>query len=254
MFNFNYNLLRLNKNIQNKNDLKRESYELYRLLQCNSNGKKIYDQIVPLIDKHEYCTGGETVRRGYYCPDIHGTFTIGGRNRGRLLKKVQKNSKVSYEYCFANNCLAIVKNYRNFSEASLYEIEFIKMIDDIEIGVSFDILDDEISDAVSIYVCQYDKGRLICDRLLELNGTNIDDSENDYTYEKNWYEYDETILSKAIHLEYCSSIDLYEKIDVRFICDDDGCPIKFIVNEECDFINNITKVNQEYYKKYHMNK
>ena len=201
---------------------------------------------MPNIDKIEYGSGGYVVTRGYYCPNLYETFTVGGCNRGKILKRLTKKSKVSYEFCYVDNAMTMVKEYHDDPYSKkIGGIEFIERQGDIELGLYFTVVDDKIEKLLLINLSQFGDDKLINNRAILLH------NKWEFEYEKNVYEYNNNLLVGIRHVEYSHSgtLKLSRKIKIDFIHAPDGCPVQFIVDGNKEIINDITKVNHEYYRR-----
>lgn len=246
MFDFDLKKFKLTDFKNDETSLQEEVLPIKELIKSKPSGNKLFDKISTKIDRVEYGTGGEVVYRGYYCPDLYSTFTIGGYNRGKLLKRVTKKSKISYEFGFDGNALSMVKKYSS-SHQSLWQIEFVERINDIELGLTFEVKRDKIGKLIAINISQFDGNKLLNNRAY------FKDYYNNYEYEYNsdWYLYKDNLLTGIEHVDYTHNRDLkmLRKQDISFIHESDGCPVQFIVDNHKEIINDITKVNHEYYRR-----
>ena len=55
------------------------------------------------VATEQFATGGEALHRGYYCPSPIRDIVIGNSNRGKLLSRLTKRSKPTYQYKFDDN-------------------------------------------------------------------------------------------------------------------------------------------------------
>ena len=251
MFDFDLDKFKLIAFRNDEASLKEEVLAIKELIKSKPNGQKLFDEIAPKIDRIEFGTGGEVVYRGYYCPDLFSTFSVGGCNRGKLLKRVTKKSKITYEFGYCEDSLSLVKKF-DPSDQSIWLIELIERISDIELGLEFEVGKKarKIGRLTAVHISQFDGDKLLNTR------TYLKDYYNDYEYEYNcdWYMYENDLLTGVKHVDYIHNRDLkmLHKQEITFIHDADGCPVQFIVDNHKDIINDITKVNHEYYRREHL--
>ncbi|MDE8731914.1 hypothetical protein P0G10_02130 [Eubacteriales bacterium DFI.9.88] len=217
---------------------------------CNLQADQLYKQAINRINRIEYGSGGYLVRRGYYCPSIFITFTIGGANRGKILKRVSKRSKISYEFCYDDQGLALIKAYdepvKEFDVNPIPDIEFIERQGDVEVGVTF-----RGNRIVYIYICQFDAEKLVNCRFLSV--------ENEY--QKEWLFYRNNHLDSIELIQHHFGFEnMFSKFapmkyEATFICDEEGCPKEYFHNEDEDkWLYEVSKINQQYYRKMYLEK
>jgi len=259
IFDCNFDNLKTNTMITDEDVIFDKATELYNLSKLIVHPNELYKHILSKINRVEYATGGETVNRGYYCTNLYETFTVGGCNRGRLLKRVTNRSRITYEYCYINDNLVMVKKYGypNALERRWYGVEFIQKKEDMEVGVKFSVIDKELQDVSAVHINQYEAGKLLNNRSI-FGYIDFNKRRNalvDFEYEENFYKYRGETLEEVYHMDYMAGIaSTLDVQKITFFHDDDGCPIKFIIDDDMEFINDIPKVNHDYYRKIHMNK
>ena len=67
-------------------------------------------QFAKKVVREEYGSGGETLDRGFYFPNPVFDIVIGNSNRGKLLKRITKKSKISFSYGYDISGKLIVVN------------------------------------------------------------------------------------------------------------------------------------------------
>ena len=89
------------------------------------------------VCRREYAKGGEFLHRGFYSPSC--LDLVVGVKRGRLLKKIPKDNKYTYEYLFdASNKLICVYKNEDFGGRQLKVVEYLIYNDESVLGLLFD--------------------------------------------------------------------------------------------------------------------
>ena len=65
--------------------------------------QQAYLNVLETADEIKCARGGYTLHRGYFTRSIYAPFTVGGCNRGSLIKRKTEKTKISYEYYYKNN-------------------------------------------------------------------------------------------------------------------------------------------------------
>lgn len=157
--------------------------ECNRILQIVKKYESCYEECfnskLKEVVREEFCTGGELLHRGYYCPSLIRDIVIGNVKRGRLVKKEPENKDDYFRYGFdkAGNLITVIRPYT---------CEFIVREGNIEIGVGFNKQNGigEISEAY------YEDNRIVSyGHYLYDEGMDISE------YEKELYTYKDSSLS-----------------------------------------------------------
>lgn len=266
-FDFDFNTLRLDCFKTDRASILSEAQAIYNLYKLNPHNQRqeLYERALSHVTRVEYGSGGYGVFRGYYCPSIHGPFTVGGSNRGKVLKRITQKSKISYEFCYEEDELIMVKHYEDptldFAQEEFICAEFIERRGDIEIGVTFPYNrgeNDEWNEIEIVHICQYDREQLrnvrtfFCGK--SEDGTGYGEEMNGFEYENEWLSYQGKQLKKVDYLNYFPSCDILTLDKVTFLFDEDGCPVQYYHRDETDMIYDVSKINQQYYRQMYMKK
>lgn len=208
----------------------------------------IYDNVDLESCELKLGSGGYGVHRGYYCPDVYGTFAVGGNDRGRILKKKTSRSIVSREFYFSDDGLVLIKAFSDERLDSYIEgvlsVEYIERHGDMEIGLVYDCVAYDPGKLVGINLCQYDKR----DRLLSFREYEHDDPHKEYS--KQFIRYDGDHI-KSVEYKQTG----YPKEDITLIYNENMEPVHYCLGEyhddmePCD-IYDITKINIPWYKEF----
>ena len=122
----------------------------------------IYDNVDLESCELKLGSGGYSVPRGYYSSDVYNTFSLGGYNRGRILKRKTSRSIISREFYFSDDRLVLVKSFSDerldYHIEGVLNVEYIERHGDVEIGLVYDCLaSDDPDKLVEIHLCQYDQ-------------------------------------------------------------------------------------------------
>ncbi len=173
------------KNIKNyMREKVREYHSINPILR--SQFKKMKKETLANVVRTELAVGGMTISRGFYCPSPIIDIVVGGCNRGKVLKRVTKRSKPSYEYGFDKDDRLILVR-----DPSGEIMEFIEYSENHSIGYGFTLEYEELV-LEKIIECFYnDKGQII--RCVEAFGSYNHYEETHFEQ----YEYDENGLNMA---------------------------------------------------------
>ncbi len=256
MKDFNFETLKLSELKEDKESLIKEAFELFDICNLKLDYEDVYNKLCSEINRVEYGVG-TTEGRGYYDTNIYQILTVGGCKPGKLLKEIRPGKKIKKEYGFINEELTIVKSYLTRQPSTLCDVEIIKKCNDIQVGISINVTDDELWMIDRIQVDQYNGNKLINSRVVSIYDLDEEDDNAELTprfYDKEWYFYSGDCLMGCIHLDLAMEIDLITKIKIDFLCDEEGCPVKFIMDGRYDQVNDIKRVNQKYYRERFLNK
>lgn len=185
------------------------------------------------VVRKEYAVRGEGLHRGYYHPSPIFDVVVGRCNRGNLLKRITKRSKITYEYGFdESNKLVLVKTFNELSNSSN---EVIIYRDNLAFGLSFS------NEGRIDYLCEevYTDGKLT-----ELtHAIYYDWKKGISSLHKETYKYDSSGLKTADMYIYTSDILLLEHSQFNFAHDDHG----FLSKYTCiDFKGDAPESTNEY--------
>ena len=95
-----------------------------------------YEEMRKKVVREEFAVGGELMNRGYYCPSLIEDIVVGNAHRGKILQRLTKRSKPTYQYGFDKdgNLLTVV-SLSDDEECNRYE--FIVRDGNCEIGIMF---------------------------------------------------------------------------------------------------------------------
>ncbi|MBE7067626.1 MAG: hypothetical protein E7385_08765 [Ruminococcaceae bacterium] len=97
---------------------------------------ELYNTIAKCVIREECSVDGESLFRGFYHPSPIFDIVVGNCNRGRLLKRITKKSRVTFKYGFdKSNRLVIVESMFNLSNKIR---EFIIYNENTALGIGFD--------------------------------------------------------------------------------------------------------------------
>jgi len=192
VLNIDFAKLRISSFSTDINIITNEIQELSQIFRLKIDRYSVLDDVLGSATNWRFATGGESVQRGFYSPLLYETMTIGGYNRGKLLKRVTYKSKVNYKYGFVDDKLVVSLKYdANNCEPHTYE--YIEHRMDIEIGIEFAInrggCDSAYNRPIRVVVTQYEKGRLISTRILQQPAFRRNRIV-DWDYNHSWYYYD----------------------------------------------------------------
>lgn len=215
----------------------------------------IYDNVDLESCELKLGSGGYGVHRGYYCPDVYGTFAVGGNDRGRILKKKTSRSIVSREFYFSDDGLVLIKAFSDERLDSYIEgvlsVEYIERHGDMEIGLVYDCVAYDPGKLAGIHLCQYDKkGRLLSFRNYDHDGPYSE-------YSKQIIKYDGDHIRTVDYLcrEKFGRRPEYSKKTINLIYNENMEPVHYCHGEHhddmdpCD-IYDITKINRQWYKEF----
>lgn len=272
---FNFEALRLERFETEKEALRKEVRQFYLL--CDAVAKMdplaLYEKAQRRILKVEHGSRGYGAFRGYYCPSVYGPIAVGGCARGKILKRVTKKSRISYEFCHGEKGLVMVKRFVDTTidvnegeDGAVQNIEFIERKGDIEVGLVFGCYQDR-HELDLIHVCQYDGDRLVNVREFLCGEEWQERSKNrqeGFWYRKEWLEYRDSSLKSVKNME-CHDPDMEEERlddddendgcemdEIIFIHNEDGVPIQYYHRDEPDWLYDVSKAEQKYYRETHM--
>lgn len=229
------------------NIMTNEIQELSQIFRLKTDRYSVLDDVLESITNWKFATGGESVQRGFYSPLLYESMTIGGYNRGKLLKQVTCRSKVNYKYGFVNDKLVVALKY-DANNCEPYTYEYIEYQEDIQIGIEFAInrggCDSAYNRPIRVVVAQYEKGRLISTRILQQPAFRRNRIV-DWDYNHSWYYYDTEGKLYKIENAYGSKCIMQHKI-VTVICDEEGCPDKYFFDK--NDIHKVSENNKLYYR------
>ena len=241
---------------------------MIRFVTYKNNGPGIVRIGLSRIDSVTYKKGGKAfnyeatkedipvsythlTHRGYYCPDIYNTVAVGGYNRGKVLKRPTKRSKISFEFCYEKEHLILVKEFENpsldFAQQEFIKAEFIERRGNIEIGVRLPYnrgaSDEFCNEIETIHICQYDAGKLLNVRTFFAKDAHRIDKftkMDGFEYEKTWIEYERGQVKTVHYLNYYKP-DFWSKefksVDkITFLYNAEGLPVKYYHNNEKEWI------------------
>jgi len=135
----------------------------------------------------QYASGGEVFHRGYYCPSPSIDFFSGKSNRGRIITRPTKKSKISYIYYFdrLDRLLCVCKNPNTQVETK----EMIISAQDSFIGLTFD----QQNNLTAISECKYSDEKIQSYSM----GIYYYGSKHISDYMKETYTYNESILQST---------------------------------------------------------
>lgn len=225
---FDFETLRLERYETGKEALHEEAEQIYRM--CDAVAKldplELYEKAQENTIKVEQGSGGYSVSRGYYCPSVYNPIAVGGCSRGKVLKRVTKRSRISYEFCHGEKGLIMVKEFPDTTvdvnegeDGIVCGVEFIERKGDIEVGFRLN-WDHEFRGELSVvHVCQYDGDRLVNVREFICGAGWQEQPEikkRDFHYQKEWLEYEDGRLKRVKNVEY-SAPDL---VDMKLLDED----------------------------------
>ena len=222
---------------------------------CNILLSDIYDNVDLESCELKLGSGGYSVPRGYYSPDVYSTFAVGGYNRGRILKRKTGRSIISREFYFSGDSLVLVKS---FSDERLdchiegvLNVEYIERHGGMEIGLVYDCLAYDPGKLVGIHLCQYDKK----DRLLSFRNYDYDGPYSEYS--KQIIKYDGNHIRAVDYLcrEKFGRRPEYSEKTITLIYNENMEPVHYCLGEYRDDMDpydiyDITKVNRPWYKEF----
>ena len=267
LFDIDFESFRLESFETEKSQIFEELKQLAQLyyLGIEKRRYELYEKSLELVTKKEYASGGYSVFRGYYCPFLYKTFAVGGCNRGTLLKRVTKKSKISYEYGYEKDQLILVKEFEDDTpekpaRKECVSAEFIERRGDIEIGVQVPLHRgnmDEVYESIELFtVCQYMGEQAYCKRQIlcheDRPGLKIDTIKRRVDYRKEWVTYQN---GKPKKIDYFSHYLMWNEVNSITLCfDEHGIPVQYYHGDEKDRLYDVTKVNRKYYaQQYGMN-
>lgn len=265
LFNIDFEPFRLKRFETEKSQILEEIKQLAQLYELGIEKRRyeLYEKGLELVTKKEYASGGYSVFRGYYCPFLYETFSIGGCNRGNLLKRVTKKSKISYEYGYEKEQLILVKKFEDDlperpARKECVSVEFIERRGDIEIGVQVPLhrgdMDAFHEKIELLTVCQYMGEQQCCKRQLHFAGNTpalkMDAIKKRADYQKEWVTCQNGKPKQIDFLHYF----MWNNVDSITLCfDENGIPIQYYHKDEKDNLYNVTKANRRYYaQQYNM--
>lgn len=104
----------------------------------------------------KYASGGELLTRGYLCPSPIYDIVTGNCTRGKMIKRISKLKKITYEYGFDKNDNLIIANH-----LTLDQYEFLLHINNVVLGIVFEYSSNQKCDILLINECVYDNKGLI---------------------------------------------------------------------------------------------
>lgn len=118
--------------------------------------RQTYEQ----VSRQEFASGGNSLHRGYYCPSPVQDIIIGNCKRGKLLKKNQKNSKLSYKYCYdREDRLILVFQYAHELKNKLASIELLIYLEKYVLSILYSPSYEGIKGEIKgITKCEYKEG------------------------------------------------------------------------------------------------
>lgn len=201
---------------------------------------ELYNNAEKSIVREECAVRGEVLHRGYYHPSPIFDIVIGRCNRGNLLKRINKRSKITFRYGFdESNRLVVVKNCSNSINE---QKELIIYSDNTVLGISID------SDGTIYYLCEevYDN-----DKLIELTRAAYCNHSNEISdLHKEKYLYDSFGLKTADMYMYNPNILLLRHIQFNFQHDEEGYLSKYTCVEFDSKNANDSSANDYWYDVY----
>ena len=208
-FDIDFNIFELAEFKGDIKSLKEDIKKIQSLYNIEIDRYKLYEDTYACITKKEFASGGYSIHRGYYCPDLYETITTGGCSRGKLLKRLTKKSVVSYEYCYEGEYLSLIKCFddprHEYSRKGVQSIEFLEREGNIEIGVEFAVNSGDYDYYYKfpeyITVTQYDKERIVntrtfCSSIVEKRNNDV--LFDSFDYQMIWYEYNDKNMLVSI--------------------------------------------------------
>lgn len=187
-------------------------------------GQNIKNNIV----RWEYASGGETMSWGYYNPSPILDLTVGGCNRGRILKRITQRSKPSYRYGYDGNgkliFIEILFDYFKRGVIFEYEDKFVRGIDYL--------LNDSKTEVVSITEIYYDDNG----RIMGFEQANTVNSPNIHEIFAQVYSYGDDGLYRADDFDFLKGSDIeYDSDELNALKSHLSDIIKDMYNESgCD--------------------
>lgn len=207
-----------------------------------------YFNILQTADEVKYATGGYLVHRGYLSRNIKEPFTVGGCNRGKLLKYRTAKSKVSYEYYFKEKQLVMVKAFIDEDTSTCCLIEFINVVNGIEVGITYEVehLNDcfKIKNTIkNIMLCRFHE-----EKLVEIKAFSRDIN----LYTKEVLKYDHNHLMSVDYVEFGISfrhkLEVIEEDRINFLYNSNEYPCEYYYSSDSEQNTYpISKTNQKFY-------
>ncbi|WNS78976.1 hypothetical protein RRU94_03280 [Domibacillus sp. DTU_2020_1001157_1_SI_ALB_TIR_016] len=173
----------------------------------------LQDTAVKDIIRFEYAKGGESIHRGYYCPNLVYDLVVGNAKRGRLYKRKPQPGKFTYEYGFdrEGRLLRVRKTTEFTASTGQFNEEFLLYEEDAVYSVCFH----HTSNLEVVSKCIYDSGKVTrYERSLFL----LQHAEL-YSEE---YSYENGMPSHVSIFNVMPSIHLYEEQKYMIKCSDEG--------------------------------
>ena len=187
------------------NDCKRMG--LYAF-QYKDQVRTMFDEQVKAATLIQYSVGGDEMHRGYYCPSPTYDLIVGKCNRGKVLKSIIEDSKISFQYYFDKN-----NNLKAINHLSV-DLEVIIYNDAGSVGISFNT-DDSIN---NISECRYIDGRIQSYTKCLYNSYTASIT----SYEKEDYIYKEGLLEATISYTFLPDTKLLCYEQYVFEHDEEG--------------------------------
>ncbi|MBE6948822.1 MAG: hypothetical protein E7456_03145 [Ruminococcaceae bacterium] len=200
----------------------------------------LYNNAENSVIREECAIRGEVLHRGYYHPSPIIDIVIGRCDRGNLLKRITKRSKITFKYGFdESGRLVVIKSY---SELPNQSKEVIIHNENTVLGIS--IGDDGTID----YLCEevYENGKLI--ELTRASYFNHSNKISDLHKEK--YLYDSFGLKTTDMYMYSPDILLLQHIQFNFTHDEEGYLSKYNCVEFNSKNVNTSSANDYWYDVY----
>lgn len=232
----------------------RAEYANFKALLSNKIENKVlqdyYMDILQTADEVRYATGGYTVIRGYLSRKIREPITVGGCNRGKLLKKKTSRSKISYEYYFIDNQLVMVKGFVEGDETQCWEVEFVNRINGIEVGIVYEA--ENFNDSVKIKnivkeitLCKFNGQQLmgVCSYSVDIE-----------LYTKEILQYEQNKLVSVDFVEFGRFFrgkpEVIDADKINFLYNSNDYPNEYFFSSKSEDLYEVSKVNQLFFAEH----
>lgn len=203
-----------------------------------------YIKCLQTADEIRYATGGYLVHRGYLSRNIKDPFTVGGCERGKILKKKTSKSKISYEYYFKNRQLVMIKSFFEEDEVQCFQVEFVNLMNKMEIGITYEV--ETCNDCLefkntinNITLCEFDDKTLkrVYSYSRDLN-----------LFTKEILQYKQNRLIEVDFVEfgisYKRKLEVIETDTISFIYNSNDYPNEYFFTSASEYTYPISKANQ----------
>ena len=204
--------------------------------QYASEKQALYDSIIPHTYRCEYAKGGQAIHRGFYAPSAL-DLVVGGMNRGRLLKRLSKNSVPDYEYGWSENnqllwCKTISDSRLDDCDSGFVEFLVYRSNEVLSFAFEGDIL-------LFITRSIYEQGLLI------RYETALIPAGDCHELNVEEFEYSENKLQSLFWSRYCPSIKLLEQNKYVFSRDKDDYLSTYTIEHAAEATKNSLQASEK---------